>query len=460
MPTATVSDKPEDKIARDDDKAEECEMEPIDSAEPTLDPVKQDVTEAESNEGVVDDENALPHTPAKNSENQVNDNAKEKSTSADADTDAVAEAEAPDIIKESGDEDVVIPVITKTEVDIIDIRAKTPVDPKVKEQQDLILNSTPTSTIEIALYDELSRKESHIQRLSGEIMKLKTFISKRKQTYKRKRKDSGAPTRALSAYNIFVQDRFARLAKENEAALKSADTDAQLKRVPPASLVASTGNEWKELPAEEKAYYEDRAKEDRKRYEEQMAKYQPPDKQANRKRNKTGYNMFFSAHVLRLKQSETGVPSERGSVARLVGNAWKELSADDKQYYEREADKQNGMNSGDEDEHVKEEDKRRPEYASGPPMVGIDPNIHRPMAPQMSHAHVVHQPTHHDPRVHYPPPGPPGHYQAYPGYYDYHQPPPPAGQVQRSQSRQHHPQAGGYQYHPSHYPHYHDQGQI
>lgn len=34
-------------------------------------------------------------------------------------------------------------------------------------------------------------------------------------------------------------------------------------------------------------------------------------------------NMFFSAHVLRLKQSETGVPSERGSVARLVGTAWK-----------------------------------------------------------------------------------------------------------------------------------------
>lgn len=65
------------------------------------------------------------------------------------------------------------------------------------------------------------------------------------------------------------------------------------------------------------------AREDRKRYEEQMAKYQPPDKQANRKRNKTGYNMFFSAHVLRLKQTDAGVPSERGSVARLVGNAWK-----------------------------------------------------------------------------------------------------------------------------------------
>jgi len=70
-----------------------------------------------------------------------------------------------------------------------------------------------------------------------------------------------------------------------------------------------------------------------------MASYHPPDKQSNRKRNKTGYNMFFSAHVLRLKQTESGVPSERGSVARLVGTAWKQLSAEEKQFYEREADR-------------------------------------------------------------------------------------------------------------------------
>ena len=196
-------------------------------------------------------------------------------------------------------------------------------DPRIAEDLEFIAASEPTTKLEIALANTLKRKVAHIERLSGEIDKLKAFISKRKQTYKRKRKDEGAPTRALSAYNIFIQDRFARLAKENESALKSADTDAQLKRVPPSSLVASTGNAWKELPAEEKVQYEERAKADRKRYEEQMAAYQPPDKQSNRKRNKTGYNMFFSAHVLRLKQSENGVPSERGSVARLVGNAWK-----------------------------------------------------------------------------------------------------------------------------------------
>lgn len=231
----------------------------------------------------------------------------------------------------------------------VDIEAHDPI--VIAQQQELISRSIPSTILELALTDEIKRKDLQIDRLNREILKLKNFISKRKQTYKRKRKEEGAPTRALSAYNIFVQDRFSQLARDNEAALKSPDVNAQLKRVPPASLVASTGNQWKELPAEEKAIYEEKAREDRRRYEAQMAAYQPPEKQRNKKRNKTGYNMFFSAHVLQLKDSEQGVPSERGSVARLVGNAWKDLSAEEKEYYEREAEKQNAMDS-EEQENV------------------------------------------------------------------------------------------------------------
>ena len=196
-------------------------------------------------------------------------------------------------------------------------------DPKIAEDMEFIKNTKPESRLEICLTEALYRKDAHIHRLMNEIGKLKQYISKRKQSYKRKRKDDGAPRRALSAYNIFMQDRFAQLAKENQAALTNGDPDAQLQRVASANLVTTSGHAWKELPAEEKAKYEERAKADRKRYDDQMAKYQPPERATNRKRNKTGYNMFFSAHVLRLKQSEMGVPSERGSVARLVGNAWK-----------------------------------------------------------------------------------------------------------------------------------------
>jgi HMG-box domain len=131
-------------------------------------------------------------------------------------------------------------------------------DPEILAQMELIEKSTPTTDLEIALSNVMKRKVNHLNRLTAEIVKLKNFISKRKQTYKRKRKDDGAPTRALSAYNIFIQERFALLAKQNEKALKSESDDVTLTRVPPAHLVAATGNVWKSLSAKEKQKYEEK----------------------------------------------------------------------------------------------------------------------------------------------------------------------------------------------------------
>jgi hypothetical protein len=160
-----------------------------------------------------------------------------------------------------------------------------------------------------------------------------------------------------------------------------------------------------------------------------MAQYQPPDKNLDRKRNKTGYNMFFSAHVLRMKQTENGVPSERGSVARIVGTAWKQLGAEDKQFYEREADKHNGMNplkgDGDDDEENEDDDERKQQmdhyqYPHPPPPEML---MHHATVP----AHMQHA---HDPRSYYLPT--PMYTQPAYGHYDY------------SQHHQRHQQARGY----------------
>lgn len=194
-----------------------------------------------------------PHLPgeATREEESREDNNKEEATKQSSPSGQESEGTTPKVSFEQDGEEYDFDSANKE-------AAKSENDPEIIAQMELIQNSTPETELEIALAAALKRKDVHIARLTAELAKLKAFVSKRKQTYKRKRKDEGAPTRALSAYNIFIQDRFARLAKENENALKSEDLDATLQRVPPANLVASTGGEWKELSAEVKAKYEER----------------------------------------------------------------------------------------------------------------------------------------------------------------------------------------------------------
>ena len=173
-----------------------------------------------------------------------------------------------------------------------------------------------------------------------------------------------------------------------------------------------------------------------------MAEYQAPDKQVNRKRNKTGYNMFFSSHVLRLKQTESGVPSKRGSVARLVGTAWKLLAPEEKAYYEREADKHNGMNpvkDGEEDDDEEEMKRQHMEYQM---QVAAHSEMHMHAVPPPIHAAMQH--PQHDPRHQHHPYYPPAHMYGPP-------PPPPYGHYDYSQHHQRHP-ARAQGYHQQGYP--------
>ena len=147
--------------------------------------------------------------------------------------------------------------------------------------------------------------------------------------------------------------------------------------------------------------------------------------------------MFFSAHVLRLKATETGVPSERGSVARLVGNAWKSLSSEEKQYYEREADKHNGVATLKDGEEEEEDDEMKMAH-------NMDHHYPYPTHGELGHHPGMHlQHPGHDPRAHHQYYAPHIYAQNPYGHYDY------------SQHHQRHPGARQqmYQYAP-HAPHY------
>lgn len=326
-----------------------------------------------------------------------------------------------------------------------DLTQLTHADPDAIRNHDIINNSTPTTELELALKAELDRQIQHNELLVGECTKLRGFISKRKQTYKRKRKDESAPRKKLSGYNLFVRERFAKIAQANEDALKNADSGAELKRIPPASNIASSGHAWSQLNAEEKAKYNEMAKPDEDRFQKETADYTAPEK-LNRKRNKTGYNVFFSKHVLELKQNDGGVPSERGSVARIVGDAWKKIGAEEKDGYERQADQQNEMNPMDQqprmmmdppppdamlpppipDQHLRpphmDEHPPPPMHDGGSPPPGHDPmGPHDPnMPPPYPPDYGMHGPP---PPVIHQPPGYEHGYGAYPPYDPYAYPP-------------------------------------
>jgi len=199
-----------------------------------------------------------------------------------------------------------------------------------------------STDLERKLFKTVTEQKQIISRMNSELSKLRKFIGKRKQSYKRKRKAGDVPTRALSAYNIFVRERFSKLASENEHALYSSDVGVELKRVPPATLVAKTGIQWKDLPEEEKGQYRVIAEVDKKRYETQMSEY-TSNKPKKQKRSKTGYNMFFSEFVKEFKANnkECDAPPERGLMARLVGHAWKKLGPEDRNRCDLQAEKFN-----------------------------------------------------------------------------------------------------------------------
>jgi hypothetical protein len=184
---------------------------------------------------------------------------------------------------------------------------------------------------------------------------------------------------------------------------------------------------------------------DKERYDQEMSLYKaPPDKMGNQKRSKNGYNMFFSAHVLRLKETEEGVPSERGSVARIVGIAWKDLTSEERAYYDCEADKYNNANGWKDGEEDVDDDEiedantmmKRQQQQQQQFQIEQYQLHHTTTDPHLHALHVasIQHGQQHDPR-HHP-------YFTHPHVYSQ---PPPYGHFDFSQHRHHqHARASGY----------------
>lgn len=77
----------------------------------------------------------------------------------------------------------------------------------------------------------------------------------------RKKKDPNAPKRSLSAYMFFANDTRDSVRSENPG-------------ISFGQVGKLLGEKWKDLSPEEKKPYEEKAENDKKRYEEEKAAYQ------------------------------------------------------------------------------------------------------------------------------------------------------------------------------------------
>lgn len=153
-----------------------------------------------------------------------------------------------------------------------------------------------------------------------------------KQKRAAKKTKSKRPKGASSAYNIYVA--------EHRQALASAEPGLSF-----GDLSKRVSADWKQLTEEQRKPYEERAAEDKKRYEREMAEYpedetdEPVKKKKKKDPNAPKKNlnawMFFIQQVRPSVMAELGEDGKRvATVTKVVGDRWSKMTPEEKAPYE------------------------------------------------------------------------------------------------------------------------------
>mmetsp|Transcript_27894 Transcript_27894/g.28175 ORF Transcript_27894/g.28175 Transcript_27894/m.28175 type:complete len:223 (-) Transcript_27894:283-951(-) len=166
---------------------------------------------------------------------------------------------------------------------------------------------------------------------------------------KRPKKDKNAPKKCRTAYIFYTEETRNVLRVQNPEA-----TFGELSKL--------AGERWKGLDSDEKAKFEALAAKDKERYEEEMQFYVPPDPESEemsahplsdmepakgkrRKKPKKDKNApkgalsayFVYSAELRDQIREEHPEMSLGSIAKMIGARWRELSAEEKAAYEEKS---------------------------------------------------------------------------------------------------------------------------
>jgi len=159
----------------------------------------------------------------------------------------------------------------------------------------------------------------------------------------KKVKDPDAPKKNLSSY-IFYCNEVRNEIKEENPDMKATEITSEL------------GKRWKSLTDKEKKKYVKMSLDDKKRYEEEMKDYVPPDHVEEKKRQTkkervgpkrpmTAY--FYFAADIRPQLKEDHPDLKVTDLAKLTGQKWKTLSDDEKQLF-------NDLASKDKERYLRE----------------------------------------------------------------------------------------------------------
>uniref|UniRef100_A0A7S2WS60 FACT complex subunit SSRP1 n=2 Tax=Rhizochromulina marina TaxID=1034831 RepID=A0A7S2WS60_9STRA len=161
----------------------------------------------------------------------------------------------------------------------------------------------------------------------------KRKLAAAEESPKKAKKDANAPKAARSAYQLWSNSIRAEI-KERDPTLSMGDVSKEL------------GTRWKALGLDEKAPWQAKAKEDKARYNDEMASYEPPEgtgKPAKKRRPKdpnapkkplTAYFLFLAKERGRVK--EQNPDASFAEIGKLCGQKWKEMTLEEKAPFEAE----------------------------------------------------------------------------------------------------------------------------
>ncbi|XP_074645495.1 high mobility group protein B3-like [Tubulanus polymorphus] len=138
------------------------------------------------------------------------------------------------------------------------------------------------------------------------------------QGQKRKKKDPGAPKRPTTAFFYFVK----HCRDEN---LIKADRVSEFTK--------ACAEKWKKMNDDDRVNYDNAAKKDRARYDEEMAIFKPVKDPGKPKKSQTAFLLFVAS--MRPKLKEQGLPNK--DILVKAGELWRGLDETEKEPFEDQA---------------------------------------------------------------------------------------------------------------------------